>query len=110
MAKLNRWRGRRLKVDFRHGTISRRVRFGSSPAIENSEPNFRKGSKAASQALHNSLNFARQTDHGFPLTIAFDRPSKPRIESARHRKIVGRSTRLKRFCEKGEIQCMCLIE
>ena len=29
----------------------------------------------------NSLNFARQTDHGFPLTIDFDRPSKPRIES-----------------------------
>jgi hypothetical protein len=31
--------------------------------------------------FHNSLNFARQTDHGFPLTIDFDRPSKPRIES-----------------------------
>jgi hypothetical protein len=41
MAKLNRWRGRRLKVDFRHGTISRRVRFGSTHVIENSEPNFR---------------------------------------------------------------------
>jgi CHAD domain-containing protein len=27
------------------------------------------------------LNFARQTDHGFPLTIDFDRPSKPSIES-----------------------------
>jgi hypothetical protein len=31
--------------------------------------------------FHNSLNFARQTDRGFPMTIDFDRPSKPRIES-----------------------------
>jgi hypothetical protein len=38
------------------------------------------------------LNFAWQTDHDFPLTIDFDRPTKPRIESDRHRKSVGRST------------------
>jgi hypothetical protein len=51
------------------------------PRPINSELNFPQRVESRLSGFHNSLNFARQTDHGFPLIIDFDRPSKPRIES-----------------------------